>query len=88
MLILLYGNLLLWQVCSFLADEPSQLSLSDKSFYLLLQVVVVGCVMTVVSVKAAVLVSGPLFGISLQFARECQCSFIFDQHQDLVDRGN
>ena len=54
-LVLLSGNLFLWWVHSFLVDEPLQLSLSDKSFYLLLQVVAVSCVMTVITVKTAVL---------------------------------
>ena len=65
MLVLLSGNLLLQRVCSFLADEPLQLSLFDKSPYLLLQVVVVGCVITVVTVEVAILVFRPLIGISL-----------------------
>ena len=61
-LVLLSRNLLLWWVCSFLADEPLQLSLSDKSFYLLLQVVVVRCVMTVVMVEAQYLSLDLLLG--------------------------
>ena len=88
MLVFSSGNLLLWWVCSFLADEPLQLSLSDESFYLLHQVVTVGCVMTVVMVEAAVLVSRPFIRISLQLARKCHGSFILDLHQDLVDRGS
>ena len=44
--------------------------------------------MIVVTVKTAVLVSEPLIGIPLQLAEECQDSFIFDLHQDLVDRGS
>ena len=88
MLVFSSGNLLLWWVCSFLADEPLQLSLSDESFYLLLQVVTVGYVMTVVMVEVAVLVSRPFIRISLQLARKCHGSFILDLHQDLVDRGS
>ena len=63
-------NLLLWRVRFFLADEPLQLSLSDKSFYLLLQVVIVRCIMTVITVKTAVLVFGPLTEVSLQLTRK------------------
>ena len=70
-LVLPSGNLLLWQVRSFLADKPLQLSLSDKSFYLLFQVIAVNCVMIVAMVEVAVLVFGPLIGISLQLARKC-----------------
>ena len=44
--------------------------------------------MIVVTVEAAILVSRPLIGISLQLAEKCQGSFIFDLHQDLVDWGN
>ena len=58
------GHLLLRWVRSLLIDEPLQLSLPDESFNLLLQVIVIGCVMTVVSVEAAVLVSRPLIRIS------------------------
>ena len=45
------------QVRPLLADEPLQLSLSDKGFNLLLQVVIVGCVVVVVTVESAILVS-------------------------------
>ena len=65
MLVLRTGNLLLWRVRSFLADEPLQLPLSDESFYLLLQVVEVKCVMVMITIKAAVLVSRLLIGVSL-----------------------
>ena len=88
MLVLPSSNLLLWLVHSLLADEPQQLSLSDKSFYLLLQVIAVTCVMTVITMKVVVLVSGPLIGVSLQLAEKCQGSFFLDLHQDLVDRGS
>ena len=72
----------------FFTDESLQLSLSNKSFYLLFQVIVVDCVMTVVIVEVAILVSGPFIGISLQLAGKFQGSFVFDLHQDLVDRGS
>ena len=44
--------------------------------------------MTVVTMEAAIFVSRPLIGISLQLVRKSQSSFVFDLHQDLVDRGN
>ena len=44
--------------------------------------------MTVVIVKATVLISGPFIGVSLQLARECQGFFVLDFHQDLVDWGS
>ena len=53
------GRLLLRLVHPFFIDEPLQLPLLDKSFYLL------GCIMTVITMEAAVLVSGPLARISL-----------------------
>ena len=87
MLVLSSGNLFLWWVHPFLVDEPLQLPLSDKSFYLLLQVVAIGCVITVVTMKVVILVSGPLIGISLQLVGKCQGSFVFYLHQDLVNRG-
>ena len=64
MLVLPSGHLLLRWVCSLLINEPLQLSLPDESFNLLLQVIVVGCVMTVVLVEATVLISRPLIRIS------------------------
>ena len=79
MLVLPLGNLLLWWVRLFLANKSLQLSMSNKSFYLLLQVVVVDCVMAMVTVEAAVLVSEPFVGISLQLSGKCQ---------GLVDRGS
>ena len=66
MLIFSPGRLLLGLVLPFFIDEPLQIPLLDKGFYLL------GCIMTVIAVEAAVLISGPLARISLQLARECQ----------------
>ena len=43
--------------------------------------------MTVITVKTAILVSGPLIEISFQLARKFQGSFVLDLHQDLVNRG-
>ena len=88
MLVLLSGNLFLCRVHFFFANEPLQLSLFNKSFYLLLQVIAVGCVMIVVTVEAVVLVSGSLIRISLQLAGKCQGSFVIDLHQDLVNLGS
>ena len=85
MLVLPSSNLLLWWVRSFLVDKLLQLSLSDKSFYLLLQVIAVKCVIVVVMVKAAILVFGPLIGVSLQHVGKCHGSFVLDLHQDLVN---
>ena len=65
MLVLPSWNLLLKWFCSFLTDEPLQLSLLDESFNLLPQVVAVSCVITVITVETAVLVSRPLIRISL-----------------------
>ena len=87
-LVLPLRKLLLRWVHFLLADEILQLSLPDESFNLLLQVVAVGCVMTVITMEAVVLVSRPLIRISLQFARKNQGSFVLNLHQDLVDWGN
>ena len=51
MLIFPSRGLLLGWIRSLLADEPLQLSLSDKSFNLLLQVVTVSRVMAVITVE-------------------------------------
>ena len=74
-------------VCPFLTNEPLQLSLLDKSFYLLLQVIVVGCIMTVIMVEPIVLFSRPFARVSLQLAKECQGSCVLDLHQDLINQG-
>ena len=73
---------------SLLADEPPQLSLPDKGFNFLLQVVAISGVMAVITVEAAVFVSRPFIRISLQLAEKGQSSFVFNLHQDLVDRGS
>lgn len=88
MFVLSSRNLLLWWVRSFLTDEPQQLSMPDKSFDLLLQIIAVKCVIIMVTVKAAVPVSEPLIGVSLQVARKCQGPIVLDLHLDLVDQGN
>ena len=87
MLVFPPGKLLLGLVSPFLTNEPLQLPLPDKSFYLLLQVVAVECIMTMIAVDVVVLVFGPLVRVSLQFARECQGFFVLDQHQDLINQG-
>ena len=63
-LVFLLWSLLLGWIDSLLLNEPLELPLSYKSFYLLLQIVAIGCVMPVVTVEAAVLVPWPLTGIS------------------------
>ena len=50
-----WGLLLRW-ICSFLTYEPLLLPLSYKSFYMLFQIVANGCVMSVVTMEAAVLI--------------------------------
>ena len=87
MLVFPSGGLLLWWVRPFLADESLQFSLSDKGFYLLLQVVMFRRVVTVVMVETTVLVSGPFVGVFFQLARPCQGCLVLDLHQDLINRG-
>ena len=58
------------RVHPLLADEPLQLSLSNKGFNLLLQVVTVNYVLVVVTVELAILVSGPLIKVSFQLSGE------------------
>ena len=65
-LILPSGSLLLRWVRLLLIDEPLQLSLSDKGFNLLLQVVTISHVTAVVIVEWAILISRPLIRVSLQ----------------------
>ena len=64
-LILPSWGLLLGRIGPFLVDELLKLSLSNKSLNLLFQIVAVGCVMPVVSVKATIFVPWPFVGISL-----------------------
>ena len=87
MLVFPPGRLLLGRVCLFFIDEPLQLFLLDKSFYLLLQVIAVGCIVTVITVEMTIFVFGRLAKVSLQLAKERQGSFIFDLHQDLINWG-
>ena len=54
---------------------------------MLLQVIAFRCVVIVISVEMAIFIPGSLAGISLQFARECQGPFVFNLHQDLINRG-
>ena len=44
--------------------------------------------MTVISMKTTILVSGPLAGISLQFAKPRQGRIILDLQQYLINRGS
>ena len=62
------GSLFLGWIRSLLADKPLQLSLSDKGFNLLLQVVAVSDVMAMISMEAVIFVPRPFIRISLQLA--------------------
>ena len=55
-LIFFSGRLSLGLLCPFLTDEPLQLPLPDDSFYLLLQVIAFGSVVTVIAVETVILV--------------------------------
>ena len=88
MLVLPSWDLLLRWFHSLLVDEPLQLPLPNVSFDLLLQVVVVGGVITVITVETTVLVSRPFIRASLQLARKGQGSFVLNLHQDLIDRDS
>ena len=87
-LIIPLRGMLLRRVRSLLTNEPLQLSLPYKSFNLLLQVLAVDSVMTMVTVEATILIPRSFIGISLQLVGECQGSFVFNLHQDLIDWGN
>ena len=63
-----------------LADELLQLSLSDKGFNLLLQVVAIGRVVTMVTVEAAIFLSGSFVRITLQLSRKRQGPFVLNLH--------
>ena len=63
-----------------LVDELLQLPLSDKGFDLLLQVVAIDRVVAVVTMKAAIFVSGPFAGITLQLSWERQGPFVLNLH--------
>ena len=80
MLIFQSRSLLLRWVCPLFADEPLQLSLPEKGFNFLLQVVVVSGVMTMVMVEAVVLISRPFIRVSLQLTRKGQGSFVLNLH--------
>ena len=71
--------------CSFLADEFLQFPLPNEGLYLLLQVIAFRCVVIVISMEMTIFIPRSLTRISLQFAEECQGSFIFDLHQDLIN---
>ena len=66
MLVFPSEGLLLGWIHFLLADEPLLLSLPDKGFNLLLQVVVVNCVMAVIMVETTIFISRSLIRISLQ----------------------
>ena len=64
-LVLLSWDLLLGRIGSFLIDEPLKLPLPNEGLNLLLQIVAVGCVVSMIMVKTEILVPWPLVGISL-----------------------
>ena len=72
---------------SFLTDEFLQFPLPNEGLYLLLQVIAFRLVVTVVSVETAIFIPRSLVRITLQFVGECQDSFVFDLHRDLINRG-
>ena len=73
---------------SLLSDKPLQLPLFNKGFNLLFQVVIVGHVMTVVSVEAAILILRLSIGISFQLSGVSQGFLVFDLYQNLIYRGH
>ena len=64
-LVLPSWSLLLGRVGFFLVDEPLKLPLFNEGLNLLLQIVAVGCVVSMITVKMAILIHWPLTGISL-----------------------
>ena len=64
-LVLSSWSLLLRWVGFFLVDEPLKLPLPNEGLNLLLQIVAVGCVVSMIMVKTEILVPWPLAGISL-----------------------
>ena len=80
-LIIPSGVLLLRGLIRFLlSDEPLQLSLFNKGFNLLFQIVTISRVITVVSVEAAILILRASVGISLQLPEVSQRFLVFDLH--------
>ena len=80
-LIILSGVLLLrGLIRSLLSDEPLQLSLFNKGFNLLFQIVTIDRVMAVISVEAAILILRASVGISLQFPGVSQGFLVFNLH--------
>ena len=67
-------------ICSLLSNEPLQLSLFNKGFNLLFQIVTIGHVMTVVPVEAVILILRVFVGISLQLSGVSQDFLVFDLH--------
>ena len=73
---------------SLIPDKFLQLPLFNKGFNLLFQVITIDCVMTVVSVKAAILVPRAPVGIPFQLFGVSQGLFVFNLHQNLIYRGS
>ena len=65
---------------SLLSDEPLQLSLFNKGFNLLFQIVTIGRVMAVIPVEAAILILRASVRISLQLSKVSQGFLIFNLH--------
>ena len=77
----------LWGWIRFLlANEFLQFSLSDKGLDLLLQVVAISCIVTMVTVEAAIFIPKTFVGITFQLPRECQSLLVLDLHKDLSNR--
>ena len=75
------GVLVLWGwICFLLANELLQFSLSDKGLNLLLYVIAIGCVMTMVTMEAAIFIPRSFVGITLQLSRERQSPLVLDLH--------
>ena len=65
---------------SLLSDEPLQLSLFNKGFNLLFQIVTIGRVVIVVLVEAVILILRVSIGISLQLPGVSQVFLVFNLH--------
>ena len=87
MLVFSSGGKSLGLFCPFLTDKSLQIPLPNENFYLLLQVNAFRRVIAVIMVESAIFIPGPLARISFQLAGECQGPFVFDLHQDLINRG-
>ena len=71
---------------NFSSKEISQLPLPDEIFYKLFQIKTLICIMSMVSMEAAILVPIALIGIFLHFFRPLQRKIILDLHKHLFKR--